>query len=71
VPAFTEHLAAGRIGQARLIAWAIRLTSSDPARFPAEAVAVYRRNAARKGGLNSMLKLVPRGASRGQIETPR
>jgi pimeloyl-ACP methyl ester carboxylesterase len=53
IPLLPEFLLG--IGRARLIARAIRLTSSDPARFPEEVVEVYRQNAARKGGVTSML----------------
>jgi pimeloyl-ACP methyl ester carboxylesterase len=53
IPVVPEFLMG--IRHARLIARAIRLTSSDPARFPKEVTEVYRRNAARKGGLTAML----------------
>ncbi|HYM03623.1 MAG TPA: alpha/beta hydrolase [Stellaceae bacterium] len=40
---------------ARAVAEMIRGSSRDPKRFPDEAVEVYRRNAARPGGLTAML----------------
>ena len=62
VPVLPELLMG--IRGARLIARAIRLTSSDRARFPPEVTEVYRQNAARKGGLTAMLNWY-RGLLRG------
>jgi pimeloyl-ACP methyl ester carboxylesterase len=42
-------------GQGRATAEAIRRSACDPARFPDEAMEVYRQNAARPGGLTAML----------------
>jgi pimeloyl-ACP methyl ester carboxylesterase len=42
-------------GQGRAIAKSIRRTSRRPARFPDEVIEVYRRNAARPGGLRAMI----------------
>jgi pimeloyl-ACP methyl ester carboxylesterase len=53
IPVLPEFLIG--IRSARIIARAIRLTSSDPTRFPKEVTEVYRQNAARKGGLTAML----------------
>ena len=53
IPALPEFLLG--IRQGRVIAKSIRRTSCDPARFPDEVIEVYRRNAARKGGLTAMI----------------
>jgi pimeloyl-ACP methyl ester carboxylesterase len=52
------------IRQGRALAKFIRYTSSDPSRFPDEVIEVYRRNAARPGGLTAMLNWY-RGLFRG------
>jgi len=41
--------------QGRVAAGLIRRTSCDPSRFPDDVIEVYRRNAARPGGLTAML----------------
>src|SRR5215472_11638101 len=41
--------------QGRVIAESIRRTSRKPERFPDEVIEVYRRNAARPGGLRAMI----------------
>lgn len=75
IPVLPELL--GGIRQGRVIAKAIRLTSADRSRFPDEVIEVYRRNAARKGGLTAMINwyraLVRDGRSKHvfpKIQTP-
>lgn len=53
IPWLPEFLLGRRHG--RVIAETIRRTSRDPARFPDEALEVYRQNAARPGGLTAMI----------------
>ena len=53
IPRLPEFLLGIRRG--RVIAKTIRWTAADPSRFPDDVIEVYRRNAARRGGLNAML----------------
>jgi epoxide hydrolase 4 len=53
IPGLPEFLLG--LGDGRVIANTIRRTSRNPARFPDEAIEVYRQNAARPGGLTAMI----------------
>jgi epoxide hydrolase 4 len=61
-------------GQGRATTDLIRRTCRDPARFPADALEVYRQNAARPGGLTAMLnwyRALFRGGEIGRLRRAR
>jgi pimeloyl-ACP methyl ester carboxylesterase len=58
-------------GQGRAIAESIRRTSRKPERFPGEVIEIYRRNAARPGGLRAMINWYRAALRYGALARPR